>query len=64
MTVHQAIDHPWLREEHSELDRRIPASRYNDVRDKIHEKYVCKVVDSCLQTSSLKTSNRLQPQTG
>ena len=40
MTVHQASEHPWIKEEHTELDKRIPASRYAGVRDKMHEKYV------------------------
>ena len=40
MTVHQAAEHPWIKEEHQELDKRIPASRYNDVRKTIHDKYV------------------------
>lgn len=40
MTVHQASEHPWIKEEHTELDTRIPASRYADVREKMHEKYV------------------------
>ncbi|XP_067934437.1 twitchin-like [Watersipora subatra] len=43
MTVHQASEHPWIKEEHTELDRRIPASRYADVRDKMHEKYGIKI---------------------
>lgn len=40
MNVHVASEHPWLKEEHTELDKRIPASRYADVREKIHERYV------------------------
>ena len=44
MTVHQASEHPWIKEEHTELDKRIPASRYAGVRDKMHEKYVSLIV--------------------
>jgi len=40
MTVHEALDHPWLATEHPELTSRIPASRYNRIRKQIKEKYV------------------------
>ena len=40
MTIHDAMDHPWLASEHPELTSRIPASRYKGIRNKIKEKYV------------------------
>ena len=41
LTVHEALDHPWLSGDLSALDQhRIPASRYNSIRDKIRLRYV------------------------
>ncbi|XP_052825204.1 twitchin isoform X2 [Octopus bimaculoides] len=39
LTVHEAIDHAWLKGDHSNLTHRIPSSRYNKIRQKIKEKY-------------------------
>lgn len=39
MTVHEALDHPWLREDHSDRDSRIPSSRYDDFRRRIRARY-------------------------
>ena len=41
MTVHDALDHPWLREDHSELDSRIQSNRFDDIRNRIRGRYVC-----------------------
>ena len=43
MTVHDALDHPWLREDRLELDSRIPSSRFDDVRQRIRDRYVCTI---------------------
>lgn len=40
MTVHDALDHPWLREDRSGLDYRIPSSRYDRFRQRIRDRYV------------------------
>ena len=40
MTIHDALDHPWLREDHPECDSRIASSRYDDVRRRIRGRYV------------------------
>lgn len=39
MTVHDALDHPWLREDRSGLDSRIPSNRYDDMRKRIRNRY-------------------------
>jgi len=39
MTVHEALDHPWLSVEHPEFTSRIPASRYSNIRKQIKQKY-------------------------
>ncbi|CAF4579023.1 unnamed protein product [Rotaria sp. Silwood1] len=39
MTVHDALDHPWLREDRPELDSRIPSSRFDNVRQRIRDRY-------------------------
>ncbi|CAF1652343.1 unnamed protein product, partial [Adineta ricciae] len=39
MTIHDALDHPWLREDRPEFDSRIPSSRYDDVRRRIRGRY-------------------------
>ncbi|CAF3308218.1 unnamed protein product [Rotaria sp. Silwood2] len=39
MTIHEALDHPWLREDRPELDSRIPSSRFDDIRRRIRERY-------------------------
>jgi hypothetical protein len=39
MTVHDALDHPWLREDRPELDSRIPSGRFDDVRQRIRNRY-------------------------
>lgn len=44
MTVHDALDHPWLREDRSDLDSRIPSSRFDDVRQRIRARYVCQLI--------------------
>jgi hypothetical protein len=41
MTVHDALDHPWLREDRPDLDSRIPSSRFDNVRQRIRGRYVC-----------------------
>ena len=40
MTVHDALDHPWLRGDRSDLDSRIPSSRFDRIRQRIRERYV------------------------
>lgn len=40
MTVHEALDHPWLKGDLGALDKRIPNERYHDFRNKIRDKYV------------------------
>jgi hypothetical protein len=40
MTIHDALDHPWLREDHSDRDSRIPANRFDNVRQRIRDRYV------------------------
>jgi serine/threonine protein kinase/predicted RNA-binding protein with TRAM domain len=39
MTVHEALDHPWLADDHSDLNSRIPSSRYSKIRKQIRDKY-------------------------
>nr|KAG5709145.1 hypothetical protein BaRGS_028601 [Batillaria attramentaria] len=39
MTVHDSLEHPWLKGDHSNLTNRIPSSRYNKIRQKIKDKY-------------------------
>ncbi|CAF0741448.1 unnamed protein product, partial [Didymodactylos carnosus] len=39
MTVHDALDHPWLREDKPELDTRIPSSRFDKVRQRVRDRY-------------------------
>jgi hypothetical protein len=40
MTIHDALDHPWLREDRPELDSRIPSNRFDTVRQRIRARYV------------------------
>jgi hypothetical protein len=40
MTVHDALDHPWLREDRSDCDQRIPSNRYDLIRQRIRQRYV------------------------
>ena len=40
MTAHDALDHPWLREDRPELDSRIPSSRFDGIRQRIRSRYV------------------------
>lgn len=40
MTVHEALDHAWIKDDHLDLDKRIAGSRYLGVRTRIHDKYV------------------------
>ncbi|KAF6030113.1 unc-22 [Bugula neritina] len=39
MTVHESLDHPWIKEDHTEFDKRISATKYLGVRTRIHNKY-------------------------
>ncbi|CAH1785276.1 unnamed protein product [Owenia fusiformis] len=39
ITVHECLEHPWLLGDHSNLNTRIPSSRYDRIRQKIKEKY-------------------------
>jgi len=39
MTIHDALDHPWLREDRPELDSRIPSSRFDNVRQRTRARY-------------------------
>ncbi|RUS77264.1 hypothetical protein EGW08_014978 [Elysia chlorotica] len=39
MTVHECLDHAWLKGDHSNLTNRIPSSRYSKIRQKIKERY-------------------------
>jgi serine/threonine protein kinase len=39
MTVHEALDHPWLSVDHSDFNSRIPSSRYSNIRKQIKDKY-------------------------
>ncbi|CAM4765861.1 unnamed protein product [Rotaria magnacalcarata] len=39
MTVQDALDHPWLREDHPEFDTRIPSSRFDNMRQRIRNRY-------------------------
>ncbi|ESO91797.1 hypothetical protein LOTGIDRAFT_121777 [Lottia gigantea] len=39
MTVHEALEHPWLKGDLSDRTSRIPSSRYDKIRQKIKEKY-------------------------
>ncbi|XP_071104533.1 twitchin-like isoform X3 [Haliotis cracherodii] len=39
MNVHDALEHPWLTGDHSNLTTRIPSSRYNKIRQRIKERY-------------------------
>ena len=40
MTVHQALEHAWLKGDHSDRTHRIPSSRYDKIRAKIQQRYV------------------------
>lgn len=40
MTVHDALEHPWLREDDSGLDNRIASSRYEAMLRRIRGRYV------------------------
>ena len=40
MTVHEALEHAWLKGDHSNLTNRIPSSRYSKIRQKIKDRYV------------------------
>lgn len=40
MTVHEALEHPWIKDDHTEYDKRIAGSKYMGVRTRIHQKYV------------------------
>lgn len=40
MTVHQALEHAWLKGDHSDRTHRIPSSRYDKIRAKIKARYV------------------------
>ena len=46
MTVHDALDHPWLREDRPDADSRIPSSRYDNMRQRIRGRYVRELVRS------------------
>ncbi|CAF1142161.1 unnamed protein product [Rotaria sordida] len=39
MTVHDALDHPWLREDRPERDSRIPSNRFDNIRQRIRDRY-------------------------
>ncbi|XP_023931299.1 twitchin isoform X3 [Lingula anatina] len=39
MTVHDALDHPWINGDHSDLTHRISSTRYDAFRKKLHAKY-------------------------
>ncbi|CAG5133824.1 unnamed protein product, partial [Candidula unifasciata] len=39
MTVHDSLEHAWLKGDHSNLNSRIPSSRYDKIRQKIKDKY-------------------------
>jgi len=39
LTIHEALSHPWLAEDHSDYNSRIPSSRYSKFRERIREKY-------------------------
>lgn len=39
MTVHDALEHPWLLEDRDDLDSRIPSSRYDNIRQSIRNRY-------------------------
>lgn len=39
MTAHECLIHPWLKGDHSDRTKPIPASRYEKMRDKIRAKY-------------------------
>jgi hypothetical protein len=42
MTIHDALDHPWLREDdRSQRESRIPSNRFDNVRQRIRDRYVC-----------------------
>lgn len=43
MTVHEALEHGWLKEDNAHLDKRIAGNRYLGVRTRIHDKYVSKL---------------------
>ncbi|ESO03551.1 hypothetical protein HELRODRAFT_191869 [Helobdella robusta] len=40
MTVHEALEHPWLSQPHPDYTHRIPGSRFSKIRQKIGGKYV------------------------
>lgn len=46
MTVHQALEHAWLKGDLSNRTHRIPSSRYDKIRAKIKERYVSEVLKS------------------
>ena len=56
MTVHDALDHPWLREDHSSLDARFPSNRYDLLRQRIRSRYVS---DIHLASTKLCLTDRL-----
>jgi hypothetical protein len=58
MTVHDALDHPWLREDRPELDSRIPSSRFDNIRQRIRGRYVCLVRKIILKKLLLCTFRR------
>ena len=39
LTVYDALDHPWLREDRPEFDSRIPSSRWDDIRQRTRKRY-------------------------
>lgn len=45
MRVHDALEHEWLKQDHSEYDKRIAGSRYMGVRTRIHNKYVSRLTN-------------------
>lgn len=40
MTVHDALEHPWLAEDRDGFDTRIPSSRFDSIRQRIRSRYV------------------------
>ena len=40
MTAHDALDHPWLREDHSDLKSCIPSNRFDNIRQHIRDRHV------------------------
>lgn len=39
MTIHEALEHAWLKDDHGDLNTRIPASRYKAIRDKLRARF-------------------------